>query len=316
VFAAIFYALFMIVAVQLMFNMIVSVLANAYGDAKEEWFDPNVLNRTLEVDATMVEREEKNTFLQFQVFAELHTFYHRIRLALKMPNAADYKNGENHVDYVSQYRAISKQRYGLTLTNKRKFFKQMHTLTAAIELGSPKQSGLAATDMLMTWKLIDENNRERIKKFELWSDFQKEDRESAKVFGIRRPRVLTYAQEKMNADLGESILFWCADMPARALGTTLGVQVTNLMPYNHVWRRIAKNYLKEDDGDDWGSKLSGYVTKVQTYAKNLGAKKADDDSGVAAAPNPEEGGLSRVASAAQLQPANTRSRSTGVTARK
>jgi hypothetical protein len=222
VFTIIYYALFTIICVQLLFNMITSVLANAYNEAKEERFDPTEYLLTVRNDPTLL--VERSAI--------------RFKRAIKK----------------SFFRLRSPSASWKVLSRKLSFYRVMYEATMIAEQGSPREAAVAAAQLLsfirtshvldaMQLGLTDEEKLDRQATHMWHAQGDRSGHAALAVYGRPLPRAMDYARQQFIGSTFDNVRFWCIDMPARSLGEAPVDAIRTVLDFNHEWKTAASAYL-------------------------------------------------------------------------
>jgi hypothetical protein len=268
IFTGVYYAFFTIIAVQLMFNMITSVLSNAYDDAKSAQFNYERLNRAIEVDPTTTAPNVSGEWLRY--FGVIDETIYGCRLAFAALTGKS-----------DTYRAE------LRLSNRRSFYREMQNLNHELEFGSPTESARAAACLLRNIALCEKMHAERQRlsgiddsataTFDVEGVWRRgagskdDDEEQVTVFGQRRQSVRALSIELVGDESHCDVLsFWCVELPTRALGESRVFAVSRLLAFHHVWRReFSKLYEETEEEAPLGAKLRAQYNDLDTATRQL-----------------------------------------------
>mgnify|MGYP001559243589 FL=1 len=227
VFSVIYFTAFVIICVSLMLNMVISVLQNAYGEAKDESFKPTRFRSIAAVDPTVLgstwsESMHKNPFVE----------------------EIKYWGRSTHARVAGSPSDALRAR----LRCQRTFYSLMAQLTLANDSGSAAQMSIAATNLLIVMYHVDRMHAEHTKEHcsvAIWDPSRHHDSNdlAVQVFGLPRPRLLDYAKELFVPGTFDEASFWCIELPTRSLRQTIEAVTIGVLEHNNAWKQEAKFYI-------------------------------------------------------------------------
>lgn len=254
-FTVIYYALFVIIAVQLMFNMITSVLGNAYDEAKAGQFNFARLARAAEVDIAWLDRPLSLGDLVPDAVTEVLYWLRRM------------------------CRRDSGQRLLLELENRRSFYSRLHNYSLLHEFGTPRESAEAAAQLLLTIHTVMKDIASQHRDLDgYWLSMKQQNHVA--VFGIDRVSISPLVRELVNnKHLAGRMLFWCVELPSVALRTSRLSLLSGTLEFHHEWKRsLEKIYDTPDEDKPLGDRLRqlyNQLDEVTTDIVNIAVEKLE-----------------------------------------
>jgi len=241
VWTSVYYTLFTVVCVQILFNMVTSVLARAYSDAKDERFDASELRHVSNVDSTII--ATKALFPSFiGIFAKeiRYRAFYFVRLYeqwMEKPN-------------------VKRKRQLDVLRNPFTFYRFMDESLTLFEQGSPRQCGIASGNLVLTMALLRNEDKLTSVLQKRWNRSVAASSKSTgvtnlSVFGIKRPSLLGYVVASLPAGYFDEVYYWCVQTPMFFLNLSPADAVERLLESHSLWTLSADKYLElENDTSD------------------------------------------------------------------
>ena len=221
----VYFTLFTLICVQVLFNMITSVLARAYSDAKDERFNPTELLHVSSVDSTVLGSNK--------IFSALLLQEVQYRLLYFVRTVQRWRGDPHH----------ARRRHADQLRNPYTFHRFMDETTTLLQQGSPRACAVAAGNLLVTVVLLRETNQRAAQSQLRWRNAVRRSPTRLQLFGIARPTLLRYVGDHLPPGSFDVAYFWCMKMPMLFLGVAPVDAAVDLLDAQAVWALSADKYL-------------------------------------------------------------------------